>query len=255
MTEYNTTTNVQLENGSPAFAKPVLYAGAVEKAQISIYNEDCLQALKAMADKQFDLAIVDPPYGIGASADSRVGGSYTVNLGGVKKKVAAKAYTPKDWDFSKPTIEYWNELRRVSKNQIVWGGNYFASNLEDTPCWLVWNKRNGENNNADCELAWTSFKTAVRMFDWKWNGMLQQNMKNKEDRIHPTQKPVALYKWILENYAEKGSKIIDTHLGSGSIAIACWDMGYDLTAYEVDKEYFDNACKRLETHKAQLTLW
>ena len=137
----------------------------------------------------------------------------------------------------------------------MWGGNYFASNLEDTPCWLVWNKRNGENNNADCELAWTSFKTAVRMFEWKWNGMLQQNMKNKEDRIHPTQKPVALYKWILENYAEKGSKILDTHLGSGSIAIACWDMGYDLTAYEVDKEYYDNACKRLETHKAQLTLW
>jgi len=255
MIEDNNTTNVQLENGSPAFAKPVLYAGAVEKARISIYNEDCLQALKAMADKQFDLAIVDPPYGIGASADSRVGGSYTVNLGGVKKKVAAKAYTPKDWDFSKPTIEYWKELKRVSKNQIVWGGNYFASNLEDTPCWLVWNKRNGKNNNADCELAWTSFKTAVRMFDWKWNGMLQQNMKNKEGRIHPTQKPVALYKWILENYAEKGSKILDTHLGSGSIAIACWDMGYDLTAYEVDKEYFDNACKRLETHKAQLTLW
>ena len=168
---------------APNDAKPGLYAGAVEKAKISIYNEDCLQALKAMADKQFDLAIVDPPYGIGASADSRVGGSYTVNLGGVKKKVAAKAYTPKDWDFSKPTIEYWNELRRVSKNQIVWGGNYFASNLEDTPCWLVWNKRNGKNNNADCELAWTSFKTAVRMFDWKWNGMLQQDMKNKEDRI------------------------------------------------------------------------
>ena len=248
-------TELNLKHHAPNDAKPVLYAGAVEKAQISIYNEDCLQALKAMADKQFDLAIVDPPYGIGASADSRVGGSYTVNLGGVKKKVAAKAYTPKDWDFSKPTIEYWNELKRVSKNQIVWGGNYFASNLEDTPCWLVWNKRNGENNNADCELAWTSFKTAVRMFDWKWNGMLQQNMKNKEDRIHPTQKPVALYKWILENYAEKGSKILDTHLGSGSIAIACWDMGYELTAYEIDKEYFDNACKRLETHKAQLTLW
>jgi len=244
---------IEEQNGN--FAKPVLYAGAVEKAQISIYKEDCLQALKAMADKQFDLAIVDPPYGIGASADTRVGGSYTVNLGGVKKKVAAKAYTPKDWDFSKPTIEYWNELRRVSKNQIVWGGNYFASNLQDTSCWLVWNKRNGENNNADCELAWTSFEKAVRKFTWMWKGMFQQNMANKEDRIHPTQKPVALYKWILENYAEKGSKIIDTHLGSGSIAIACWDMGYDLTAYEVDKEYYDNACKRLETHKAQLTLW
>ena len=231
--------------------KPLL--GAVPYSEV--YLMDCVAGLRHYPDNYFDLAVVDPPYGIGASADSRVGGSYTVNLGGVKKKVAAKAYTPKDWDFSKPTIEYWNELRRVSKNQIVWGGNYFASNLEDTPCWIVWNKRNGENNNADCELAWTSFKTAVRMFDWKWNGMLQQNMKNKEDRIHPTQKPVALYKWILEHYAEEGSKILDTHLGSGSIAIACWDMGYDLTAYEVDKEYFDNACKRLETHKAQLTLW
>ena len=222
---------------------------------IQIFNRDCLEAMREMPDKCFDLAIVDPPYGIGASADSRVGGSYTVNLGGVKKKVAAKAYTPKDWDFSKPTIEYWNELRRVSKNQIVWGGNYFASNLEDTPCWLVWNKRNGENNNADCELAWTSFKTAVRMFDWKWNGMLQQNMKNKESRIHPTQKPVALYKWLLHNYAKEGDKILDTHLGSGSIAIACHDYGFDLTGYELDPDYYEAAKKRLEAHQSQMKLF
>ena len=237
------------------FAKPVLYAGAVEKARISIYNEDCLQALKAMADNHFDLAIVDPPYGIGASADSRVGGSYTVNLGGVKKKVAAKAYTPKDWDFKKPTLEYWNELKRVSKNQIVWGGNYFASNLEDTSCWLVWNKRNGENNNADCELAWTSFKTAVRMFEWKWNGMLQQNMKDKEVRIHPTQKPVALYKWLLKNYAKEGDTILDTHFGSLSIGIACHDLGFELTAIELDKDYYEAGKKRLIEHQMQLTIF
>ena len=222
---------------------------------ITLYNDDCMNVMKTFKDKQFDLAIVDPPYGIGASADSRVGGSYTVNLGGVKKKVAAKAYTPKDWDFSKPTLEYWNELKRVSKNQIVWGGNYFASNLEDTPCWLVWNKRNGDNNNADCELAWTSFKTAVRMFDWKWNGMLQQNMKNKEKRIHPTQKPVALYKWLLKNYAKEGDKILDTHFGSLSIGIACHDLGFELTAIELDKDYYKAGKKRLIEHQMQLTIF
>jgi len=228
---------------------------------ISVYNADNMVIMKTFKDKEFDLAIVDPPYGIGASADSRVGGSYTVNLGGVKKKVAAKTYTPKDWDFSKPTIEYWNELKRVSKNQIVWGGNYFASNLEDTPCWLVWNKRNGENNNADCEIAWTSFKTAVRMFDWKWNGMLQQNMKNKEERIHPTQKPIQLYEWILNNYANENDKILDTHLGSGSIAIAI-DKANTLdkknlafVGIELDPDYFQAAIKRFNEYKRQLTLF
>jgi len=228
---------------------------------ISVYNADNMVIMKTFKDKEFDLAIVDPPYGIGASADSRVGGSYTVNLGGVKKKVAAKTYTPKDWDFSKPTIEYWNELKRVSKNQIVWGGNYFASNLEDTPCWLVWNKRNGENNNADCEIAWTSFKTAVRMFDWKWNGMLQQNMKNKEERIHPTQKPIQLYEWILKNYAKEGYKILDTHLGSGSIAIAIEKanrldkMNLQFVGIELDPDYFQAAIKRFNEYKRQLTLF
>jgi len=222
---------------------------------ITLYNDDCMNVMKTFKDKQFDLAIVDPPYGIGASADSRVGGSYTVNLGGVKKKVAAKAYTPKDWDFKKPTLEYWNELKRVSKNQIVWGGNYFASNLEDTSCWLVWNKRNGKNNNTDCELAWTSFKTAVRMFEWKWNGMLQQNMKDKEVRIHPTQKPVALYKWLLKNYAKEGDTILDTHFGSLSIGIACHDLGFELTAIELDKDYYEAGKKRLIEHQMQLTIF
>ena len=227
----------------------------MHEPNIELLNMDCLLYMKQCEDKQFDLAIVDPPYGIGASADSRVGGSYTVNMGGVKRKVAAKAYTPKDWDFKKPTIEYWQELKRVSKNQIVWGGNYFVENLTDSSCWVVWNKRNGENNNADCELAWTSFKTAVRMFEWKWNGMLQQNMKDKEERIHPTQKPKALYEWLLMNYAESGNKIIDTHLGSGSIALACYDLKFDLVGIEIDSEYFQKASKRLEVHKKQLTLF
>lgn len=220
-----------------------------------VYNMDCIAGMKEYPDKYFDLAIVDPPYGIGASADTRVGGSYTVNLGGVKKKVAAKAYTPKDWDFQKPTLEYWQELKRVSKNQIVWGGNYFASTLEDTSCWIVWNKRNGDNNNADCELAWTSFKTAVRMFDWKWNGMLQQNMKNKEQRIHPTQKPIELYDWILMRYAKQGDKILDTHLGSGSSRIAAYRNGFHFVGFELDKDYYEAQEKRFKTELMQPRLF
>jgi len=219
--------------------KPLLCTGAVEKAQISIYNEDCLQALKAMADKQFDLAIVDPPYGIDAG-NMQMGNN-------VKKK-----WTKKDWDKNTPNKEYFDELKRISKNQIIWGGNYFE--LPPSKCWVIWDKNNGDSDFADGEMAWTSFNKPMRIRKQHWCGSAS-NWEDTKGKIHPTQKPVALYKWILENYAEKGSKILDTHLGSGSIAIACWDMGYDLTAYEVDKEYYDNACKRLETHKAQLTLW
>jgi site-specific DNA-methyltransferase (adenine-specific) len=243
--------NVPLKTETPAFAKHVL--PAVPSSEV--YLEDCVTALKRYADNHFDLAIVDPPYGIGASADSRVGGSYTVNMGGVKKKVAAKQYTPKDWDFEKPTTEYWNELKRVSKNQIVWGGNYFVENLKDSACWLVWNKRNGENNNADCELAWTSFKTAVRMFDWKWNGMLQQNMKDKEERMHPTQKPVALYDWLLMNYAKPNDLILDTHLGSGSSRIAAYKGGFNFVGFEIDAEYYEKQEKRFNDFKSQLRLF
>lgn len=116
----------------------------------------------------------------------------------------------------------------------------------------MWDKKNGNTDFADCELAWTSFKKAVRKFEYRWSGMLQENMKNKEIRIHPTQKPVALYKWLLKNYAKPGGRILDTHLGSGSIAIACWDMGFDLVAYEIDKDYYDAAYKRFKAHTAQL---
>ena len=218
---------------------------------LDLFHADCMEIMKQYPDKYFDLAIVDPPYGIGASKDSRVGGSYTVNLGGKKHKVEAKAYTQKDWDFKKPTAEYWEQLKRVSKNQIVWGGNYFIANLHETSCWIVWNKKNGENNNADCELAWTSFDTAVRMFEWKWNGFLQQNMKNKQERIHPTEKPIELYEWILKNYAEPNQKILDTHFGSGSIALAVDkanrldNMNLHLTACEIDKDYIEASVNRI----------
>jgi site-specific DNA-methyltransferase (adenine-specific) len=142
---------------------------------------------------------------------------------------------------------------RISKNQIIWGGNYFP--VLPSPCWIVWDKDNS-GNFADCELAWTSFNTAVRKFKWRWNGMLQEKMgDNKETRIHPTQKPVALYKWLLKNYAKEGDKIFDSHLGSGSIAIACHDMKFSLVGCEIDKDYFDAAMKRFENHKKQLQLW
>jgi len=211
-----------------------------------VTNEDCMLMMSRYPDKYFDLAIVDPPYGIGMDS---------THFKTKSSNAKPNDYGKKDWDNAIPNKEYFNELLRVSRHQIVWGGNYFVENLTNSSCWVVWDKDNGDSIHADCELAWTSFKTGVKKVKWLWHGMRQQNMKNKEKRIHPTQKPVALYRWLLYEFAKEGDKILDTHLGSGSIAIACWDMGYDLTAYEVDKEYYDNACKRLETHKAQLTLW
>lgn len=215
--------------------------------KIELNNADCLEAMRQMTDNQFDLAIVDPPYGISINKQSQGKG------GGVAKKIE---YTKKDWDKSAPNKEYFDELIRISKNQIVWGANHFISKLPyDSPCWIVWDKDNGATDFADCELAWTSFKTSVRKLKWKWSGMLQQDMKNKEQRIHPTQKPVKLYEWLLDNYAEEGQTILDTHLGSGSIALACHNRGYSLTAFEIDKEYFEAAKKRLEIHQAQLTMF
>jgi site-specific DNA-methyltransferase (adenine-specific) len=215
--------------------------------KIRLHLGDSLEAMKEMPDNTYDLAIVDPPYGISINKQSQGKG------GGVAKKIE---YTKKDWDKSAPNKEYFNELIRISRNQIVWGANHFISKLPyDSPCWVVWDKDNGETDFADCELAWTSFKTSVRKLKWKWSGMLQQDMKNKEQRIHPTQKPVKLYEWLLDNYAKEGDKILDTHLGSGSIALACHNRGFELDGWEIDEEYYNNAVKRFEQHKAQLTIF
>ena len=152
--------------------------------------------------------------------------------------------------------KYFIELFRISKNQIIWGANHFISRLPfDSPCWLVWYKDNGNTDFADCELAWSNFKSSVRIFKWRWQGMLQQNMKEKEQRIHPTQKPVALYDWIFQNYAEPGFKILDTHLGSGSSRIAAYKNKLDFVGFEIDKEYFDAAEKRYQDFISQLTLF
>ena len=213
-----------------------------------ITNEDCMDLMARYEHNYFDLAIVDPPYGIDVTNQSQGKG------GGVAKKIE---YKKTDWDKIAPNQTYFKELKRVSKNQIIWGANHFIENIPNanSSCWVVWDKDNGSTDFADCELAYTSFNTAVRKIKWKWSGMLQQDMKNKEIRIHPTQKPVKLYEWLLMNYAKENDKILDTHLGSGSIAIACHNLGYDLTGCELDKDYYEAAMKRIEQHKQQQRLF
>lgn len=195
-----------------------------------ILNMDCLEYMKSLPDKHFDLCIADPPYGIGESRKKN-------NSRG--KLAKAKSYTVKGWDDEAFDVSFFNEILRVSKHAIIWGANHFISKLPyDSSCWIVWDKENGENDFADCELAWTNFKTAVRRFKFRWQGMLQGNMKNKEERIHPTQKPVALYSWLLKNYGKEGDKIFDPFLGSGSSRIAAYKMGFGFVGCEIDEEYF-----------------
>lgn len=211
---------------------------------ITLYNADCMEVMKGFKDKQFDLAIIDPPYGIGVSSQDNT-----------KRGKVGSHYKKKDWDNEPPSVEYFKELQRVSKNQIIWGANHFIERInKNSSCWLVWNKKT-VGNTADCELAWTSFKTAVRRFDFMWEGFWQENMKNKQKRIHPTEKPIQLYKWLLQNYAKEGDNILDTHFGSLSIGIACHDMGFELTVIELDKDYYEQAKKRLRTHQRQLTIF
>ena len=200
---------------------------------LTITNEDNMLLMARYPDKYFDLAIVDPPYGIGA------GKGVGVTRGKENK------YTVKEWDISIPNEKYWNELFRVSKNQIVWGGNYMTYFLKPSRGWIYWQKMMG-GNYADGELAWTSFDRNLKEFTKR---------SDQGNRFHPTQKPIALYKWLLDKYANPGDKILDTHLGSGSIAIACHDYGFDLTACELDKEYFDKAMQRINNHTAQQKLF
>ena len=209
-----------------------------------IYNQDCLEAMKKIKDNQFDLAVVDPPYGINITKNKRLNNN-----------------SKKDWDKEIPTPEYFKELFRVSKNQIIWGGNYFIEYLKNTRCYLNWDKLNHSDTYADCEMAWTSFDKNAKIFKYMWDGNRYgfigaiQGVGKKSIRTHPTQKPVALYEWLLMNYAKKGDTILDTHLGSGSIAIACHNLGYDLTGYEIDKDYYEAAIKRIEQHKQQLKIF
>lgn len=214
-------------------------------ANIELLHMDCMEYMKGLKDKAFDLAIVDPPYGIKES-------SFRAN----PSKCAAKKvqYNTALWKQEKPSAEYFSELFRVSKNQIVWGGNYFTDMLPISRNWIVWDKVTEDSLFADCELAWSSFGKSIKKFTFAWNGMIQGDMKNKEIRIHPTQKPKQLYKWILQTYATEGDKILDTHLGSGSSAIAAHYMHFDFVGCELDKDYYDAACKRFKEQTSQLRL-
>jgi len=216
---------------------------------IKLIHGDSLQALKGYADNHFDVAVVDPPYGIEMAK--------TTNIPNPKKGFRGnKIHAEKDWDNEIPSNEYFKEVQRVSKNQIIWGGNYFTEHLKPTKAWIFWSKKETKtqgSNFSDGEMAWTSFKKVTRLFEYGWIGIDYCN-KN-ENKIHPTQKPIQLYKWILENYTEENDLILDTHLGSGSIAIACHYMKRKLIGYEIDKEYYDAACKRFKEQTSQQALW
>jgi len=214
-----------------------------------VFNEDCIEVMKRYPDKHFDLAIVDPPYGIGESKSNfKSRGVSTAKW----KRAKPKIYEKKYWDNESPKIEYWNELMRVSKNQIVWGANHFISKIPyDSSCWLVWDK-DTSGDYADCEIAWTSFKTTIRRIKLTWSGFRKCEVV---DRFHPTQKPIKLYEWILKNYANEGNKIFDSHLGSGSSRIACYKNGFDFVGCEIDKDYFEAQEKRFNEFKSQLTLF
>ena len=209
---------------------------------------DCMEYMRQFPDKHFDLAVVDPPYGIGEDGKKNHSRGVGSNPKG-KGLARSSKWAVKSWDKEPESSRYFDELRRVSMHQIIWGANHFISRVAiDSPGWIVWDKQNGETDFADCELALTTFQRAVKKFEFKWNGLFQGNMKNKEMRIHPTQKPVALYKWIFQNYAKPGWKILDTHLGSGSSRIAAWDMGLDFYATELDADYFEAMEKRFQAH-------
>jgi site-specific DNA-methyltransferase (adenine-specific) len=216
--------------------------------EFGFYNMDCMDAMEQFPDKYFDLAIIDPPYGIGES--------------GKKNASRSKLATSKDYkefhgkDKDAPPPEYFSELFRISKYVVIWGANHFISRIPyDSSCWLVWDKDNGDSDFADCELAWTNFKCAVRKYRFRWHGMIQENMREKEYRIHPTQKPVALYEWILSKFALRGDKVLDTHVGSASSLIACYKMGMQYMGFEIDADYYSKASERLRQHAVQYTLF
>lgn len=201
---------------------------------INLYNTDCLSAMRTMDDDQYDIAIVDPPYGIKTKNPFS---------GGLKNRIINSDTKIKHWDVA-PSAEYFDELRRVSKQQIIWGGNYF--DLPPTRCVICWDKCQPWEKFSQIELAWTSYSKPAPLFrfDNRYPG-----------KIHPTQKPVELYQWLLNKFAQTGDRILDTHLGSGSIALACHTMGYSLDAFEIDTEYFEAAQARLHEHQRQHRLF
>ena len=209
---------------------------------INMINGDCMEFMRGVPDKFYELAIVDPPYGIGADEKNNTNKKQSIHSATKSTK-----YGSQKWDLKRPNDNYFKELFRVSKNQIIWGANYFGL----IGGMLFWDKKVTMPTYSKGELAWLSFQNKIDYFEFEWHGMIQGNMKNKESRIHPTQKPVALYKWLLSKYAKPGDRILDTHGGSGSICIACHDLGFDLDWIELDQDYYQAAVERFNTHRAQ----
>jgi site-specific DNA-methyltransferase (adenine-specific) len=216
-----------------------------EKYINQIIHADCMDILKQLPDKCIDLVLTDPPYGIGEAAGKNLS----------RRKLAKPTqYAIKDWDNEIPKKEIFDEIMRVSKNAIIFGGNYFVEYLKNSPCWLVWDKNN-TGDFADCELAWTNFKSAVRKYRWTWNGMLQEDMKNKDIRIHPTQKPLKLFEMILRDYSNENDLILDCFSGSGTTAIACHNLKRKFICIEKDYDYWKASVERLNNAQAQMKLF
>ena len=203
---------------------------------------DCLEVMADFPDDSIDLIVTDPPYGIGEAAGKNKSRD---------KLARAKDYGNKKWDNFRPELDYFRQMQRISKNQIIFGGNYFADILPASSCWIVWDKDNS-GDFADCELAWTSFRSAVRKIKWRWNGMLQENMKCKEIRVHPTQKPVPLMTWLLKKYSQPNDIILDPFLGSGTTAIAAINTGRRWIGIEKEAEYVEMARRRIAEHQPLL---
>ncbi len=234
--------DIKIKDQSPHCSKHVL---PLVVGGLTITCEDNMELMSRYPDKHFDLAIVDPPYGIDITKQFE-----NANKVGTKSMFKqTKGIVKKDWDAEIPTAEYFDELKRVSKNQIIWGGNYFLDYLGNTKCMLIWDKMNGGNNMADAELAWTSFDKAVRMF------RMHHFSSGYETKIHLTQKPTKLYDWILSKFAKEGDLILDTHLGSGSSRIAAYKGGFNFVGVAIDQEYYEKQEKRFNDFKSQLRLF
>lgn len=212
----------------------------------TLHNADCMDGLRQFDDNDFDLAIVDPPYFEDYGKEIYPGAD--ISTTGIKRN----RFKSDHWTV--PTHEYFEELCRVSKHQIIWGINYYdICNLGSGR--IIWDKKNDSSRFSKCEIAYCSLHRRTEIFRYRWNGMLQENMANKEKRIHPTQKPVALYRWILNKYAKEGDEILDTHVGSGSIMCACHDLGFNFTGFEIDSDYFRSSLERLTVHVRQKLLF
>jgi len=212
---------------------------------MEFHNRDCMEVMRGYPDKHFDLAIVDPPYG--------VGDWQTVGDANVFNRDSQEKYGDVSWNNKTPEWQYFKELHRVSREQIIWGANYFNSFSKSGGA-IVWDKKSDKSRYSDGDIASCSMQKKITFFRFAWNGFIQENMSEKEIRIHSCQKPVALYSWLLANYAKPGMKILDTHLGSGSIAVACYNHHMSLVGCELDKDYFKSAMDRITRETAQTLL-